>query len=377
MQTYPLYYVNISAPPPLFTGTIQYRDPEGVDMRISAMKFSELTGAQCIEASFPSLPFRITVLELNKKLYSYKFPRATDENLRLVHIGGENAFIGLGVVAARVIKCGEVICHYKGMYVTEDQFGADYQLGEIDGEKYRSLGAMINHSFPNAGFFCWDHAGFKEWVVIALNDININESVCADYGHGYEKLTLGKHAELRYQEAALFVKSSKLLTDGLGELKNPQKWHYLATNPSLLLELYFNGDWPWKEIRSFLQDILVCTIELPQAFEPIREWLFIGFDKLDPVFQSLKERKPQAYKEIAAFFRETCRSRSTLGGVYALMLLSKTPLPLESWPKIKEELDPYITAWELLHANRVKDDQTFNDDTPLHKALRAILADYT
>ncbi|MBS0634101.1 MAG: SET domain-containing protein [Verrucomicrobia bacterium] len=366
----PLYYVNKPEYPALFEGIIQYRGRNGQDRTISGREFKDLTGADYVAASFPTRKF-FEIMLVNGDAYSHRYPAASDLKLRLVHLEGENAFVGLDVVAARVIKAGEVICHYNGQYVAADERGGDYQLGEVDAAKFRGLAAMINHSFPNAMFGCWDHAGFREWVILALDDIDVNERVSVNYGHDYNSVSLGKHAELRYEAAARFVKSSQLALDGLGELKNAQKWHYLATNPTLILELYFNGDWSWQEISLFLRDVAVCTIKLLDTFETIRDWLIEGIGALDATFQSMKELKPAMYKEIIDYFRQVGRERSCVGAVYAFKLLAEGSF---SWPQVKEKLDTYVSAWELVRKSR--DEQEFNDDTPVHRAARFIKASF-
>lgn len=380
MQLQPLYYIHKAQVSEPFGGTIQYRDPKGVDQRIDGIKFFHLTNAQYISASHPTYRFITSLddVEVPDKMYSHRFPEATDENLRLVHMQGKYAFVGMGVVAARVIKCGQAICHYTGQYVAENQRGAEYQLGCVNAAYFRGLGAMVNHSFPNAKFGCWDHAGFKEWVVIALEDIKEGEIVSVDYGSSYQSVSLGRHAELRYESAKSFVSSANVEQEAVAELKNPEKWHYLACNPALLLELYFNGDWNVQEMKKFLSAIAVC-IELPKAFEAVRQWLMLALEHHDESLQVLRELKPNLYNEIAEYFKQACLLRSSIGAVYAFRMLAaylpEKNITPQSWHEAQENITPYIDAWELIVNQRIKDDQPFIEKTPLHRAIRVIRQD--
>lgn len=380
MQVQPAYYIHRSEVPPHYTGTIQYRDPTGCDQRIDAVKFFHLTGAKYSTTSFPTYRFIASLgdVEVDDVMYSHRFPEASDENLRLVHLQGENAFVGMGVVAARVIKCGQAICHYTGQYVADTQRGAEYQLGFVNAAHFRGLGAMVNHSFPNAKFGCWDHAGFKEWVVVAIDDIKEGEVVSADYGSSYQSVSLGMHAELRYDAAKAFINSANIEQEGLTELKNPEKWHYLACNPALLLELYFNGDWKLEEMKKFLSAVAVC-VQLPKAFDAMRQWLLLSFEHLDEPLQALHELKPDLYKEIADYFKQACRSKSSIGAVYALRMLAgylpDMRFTAESWSEACAKITPYVDAWELIVYKRITDDQSFTDKTPLHRAIRVLRQD--
>lgn len=376
MQLQPVYYIHKAELPPMYTGTIQYRDEKGIDQRIDAIKFFHLTHAKYITTSFPTYRFIATLgdVDVADVMYSHRFPEATDENLRLVHVQGENAFVGMGVVAARVMKCGQAICHYTGQYVAQNQRGAEYQLGDINAAHYRGLGAMVNHSFPNSKFGIWNHGGFEECVVVAIDDIKEGEIVAANYGTTYQSVSLGRHAELRYEAAKAFVASANIEQEGLGELIHSEKWHYLACNPALVLELYFNRDWKVAEIEKFLSAIAVC-ISLPKAFEAVRQWLLIGLGQFD----ELAELKPQLYNEIAEYFKQACRTKSSVGAVYALrMLAGYVPgknLTRESWNEVRARIEPYIDAWELIVSKRITDDQPFTEKTPLHRAIRVIRKD--
>ncbi|MCE5295164.1 MAG: SET domain-containing protein-lysine N-methyltransferase [Chlamydiales bacterium] len=375
-MVYSVYYTHSAEIPPAYPGTIKYRDHQLNNKYILAATFEELTGSKYITSSFPTpLYMKESPLNPDKTHYLSIYSGVSDTNLRLVHILGENAFVGLGVVAARVIKCGEVICHYTGQYVADSQRGSDYQLGPIDAQKFRGLGALINHSFPNAQFDRVCHDIVPEWIIRAIDTIAEGEEITVNYGHGYEKLTLGKHAELRYEAAAKFVKMTTI--DQQGTLLHAEKWHYLATNPSVLLELYFNGDWSHDNILLFLGSMSVSDISLPKSFSTLSDLLLHGFKDSHNTLQTIKELEPKVYKEIADYFREASRSRSSSGAVYALRMFS-TYMPAythPAWPELKAKLDPFIDAWEFINNNRIKNKEVFNDNTPLHRAIRVIRAD--
>jgi len=386
VQQGPLYYINKAGDPPPFTGTIQYRNRQGVNQEITAEQFHAETGARYSPVSTPTPRYKQQLLErgiaIEKMFYSTKFPYATDRTLRLVHMEGEEASVGLGVVAARVIKCGEVICHYNGQYVVEEERGAKYQLGCVNAENFRNLGAMVNHSFPNAKIGGWDHAGFCEWVVVAIDTISEGELVCASYGHNYEPLTLGKRIELRYAEAARFVKEADIGKDGIGSaLLNEDKWHYLACNHALLIELYFRGDWSWEKIEYFLQNIAVCRVELPEVFSVACKWLTSGIGGLDKQLQAVKRAQPELHEEVGEYFRQAGRTKSSIGAVYALRMLScflvNRPLTRESWPELKSRLDPFVDGWEYITSKRILEGEEFTEKTALHRALSLIVRDPT
>ncbi len=379
-QAEPFYIHSCGVPPAPSQQTVAYRNSEGIDQRITAAKFYELTQACYVTTSFPSRRFAKTIPAFKGAVaVSDKFLGATDEKLRLVHIDGENAFVGFGVVATRAISKGEFICRYNGRVVLGSERGGQYQLDDIDAGEFRGLGAMVNHSFPNSQFVAWQHGKVREWVVRALDDIAKGDSVCVDYGQNYESLTIGRHAELRFDAARAFVTSKYIHNDINGlELKNLHKWRYLATNPAVLLELYFTEALSWANLDEFM-GVIPLFVELPANFEAIRNWLKDGLGRLDKAFSSLRETNLELYSKIHSYFRDSCRNRSCLGALYALKMFgystSSSTITRCIWQEAVESLDGYIDAWQHIFSVRIMEEESFITNSPFDRAMRTILDD--
>lgn len=333
------YYIHEAEVPAPYVGSIQYRNVKGQNQLIDGRKFFDLTGATYITHSFPVYRY-LSQVEVDGALYSHRYPEATDCNLRLVHMEGENAFVGLGVVAAKVIECAKAICHYKGQYVPNGQRGPEYKLGEVDAKYYRGLGAMVNHSFPNAKFGFWLHGDFSEHVIVAIEDIPEGEQVCVHYGSKYESVCLGKHAELRYDAARKFVRR-----DLVDWKQDSDKWRYLACNPSVVLELYWAGDWSWKSINEFLKKDEIFE-DLGKLYHDLRNWLTSAIGSSDEALQELRELQPDLYKDIGLFFRQAGRIKSCLGAIYAMKKMAEymkqEPITKQTWNGMRQKLEPYL-----------------------------------
>ena len=103
-----------------------------------------------------------------------------------------------GLIAARNIKAGAIIIHYKGKLITKaeternpkyDNEKAIYLFNvnsryDMDGDFEYNTARLINHSCsPNcevAG------KGLKLWI-FALHDIKKGKELCYDYGFGYDE----------------------------------------------------------------------------------------------------------------------------------------------------------------------------------------------
>ena len=103
-----------------------------------------------------------------------------------------------GLYAAKNIKAGTIVIHYKGKLITKketeknpkyDNDKAIYLFNlnsryELDGDFANNTARLINHSCsPNCEV---DGKGLKLWIY-ALKDIKKGEELSYDYGFGYDE----------------------------------------------------------------------------------------------------------------------------------------------------------------------------------------------
>jgi len=308
----PFYRPTLDVPPPPFTGRLHYRTKEGVDKMISAKEFFEITGACYASYTFPDRHFINThpnkwvALKEHTSLY---VPHPTDDNLRLVHIEGENAFVNLGLVARVALKRGQPICHYHGCMGVDEQKESDYQLDNVDAKEFRSYGAMVNHGFPNAALSRHSHQGVDELSVATLDAIQQDEVICVDYGRDYPKVAIGRHAEFRYEAAKKFVRHNPSIDKSFNDASKKAKWQYLAANPSVILDLYLRGDWSRAHIEQFLDDV-VSRFTVPKYLEWVSYAFSIGFARSHDDLQLLKAKNPELFFVVQNGFHEISRDYS-------------------------------------------------------------------
>ena len=350
-------------PPAPFQGWLNYCTTEGQNCTIDSKTFYKHTGA-CYATHCSATRDFCQQVGFDPKIgdvFKSHFQVAGDDALRLVHLEGKEAAAGFGIVASRLIRRGEVIARYNGEMRADYEHGREYQLQSVDAKEFRNLAGMINHSFPNALFLYHQHEYLQESVVVAMCDIMPDEKVCVDYGKGYENVRLGRHIEMRYCAAKAFVNRPHNWIEGCGSKEDEAKWRYLATNPSLVLELYLKGDWEAKELEQFLRSIPFFITDLPKNFETIRSWLLDGIDYL--------EGRPDLGQELCSYLCHACETRSCLGAVYAFKMLRELN-PQNA--TVKQQLDPFIDGWELIFKSRLKGYSDASLDSALQKISKDI-----
>ncbi|MBS0634709.1 MAG: SET domain-containing protein [Verrucomicrobia bacterium] len=344
----PFYCHRPDVPPPPYQGTIQYRTKEGSDCEIDAARFFQLTGSCYVTISFPSKDFTEKHSYGGHFLVSAVFSGASDKNLRLIHLLGDKAPVGLSVVAAKALKRSENICHYPGQHLAAYELNSPFAVGAIDALQFRGLGAMVNHSFPNAELQFHSYSGIEEVVVVATDDIAEGEEVCIDYGDTYSAVSLGCHIELRYEALKTFVKRPDMY-------QHQEKLAYLAASPASLLRLYFLRDWSWKQLNEFLCDVPFC-IEVPSYFETVKKLLQGALPVLDSHFRELGS--DALYTEIRDYFIAAIETKSIVGALYALKAfrdeLPERPLCQEDWLEIRNTLDMIVVQGNQLLKNILK-----------------------
>ncbi len=327
-------------PPIPYQGTINYRDPAGVDRDITAADFFRLTGAAYSTRTFETEKYAETEREhipskAVRDITLHGIP--SDKKVRLAHV---DELVGLGVIANTNIKKGENVVAYRGVLQTreEDKGNTTYCWQDNNAASFRSLAACVNHSFPNVMSRRAIVDNLTGVIFFAVEDIPAGEQICVEYYRELERL--GPHAELRYEAMRNFVKASPL--PGENDLNDEtvagHQWNYILMNPSSMLLLYLDGLLTRQNVKELLMLIPArefwvsanLTKKIGGQYLRFDVMLRYGMRMLDEKIVILKQEHPDLFLEIRAYFNALTSQTTAIGALYAFAVLAeKTVLDSE------------------------------------------------
>lgn len=100
----------------------------------------------------------------------------------ITQTGVELSGIGLVLKAKAALEPGDFVCFYGGVDDGANVLDSEHRVGDVDGGRVRSYGALAPDSFPNAMLLPKSNAcGRMRYMLIAVSSIKAGEVICIDY----------------------------------------------------------------------------------------------------------------------------------------------------------------------------------------------------
>lgn len=247
---------------------------------------------------------------------------------------GNPVQVGHGLVAVKPIRKNEIICEYGGRYqYTFEPYNSTYAFSlddiheglDLNAADLRGIGAVANHSFPNATIEHVQLPGRKILVLVARKDIEPNEEICISYFFSYFTSLLPMPVELRPKALKEFIAKNpltiyfKLLNEKTFNENNAtiiEQWNYLLRDsPVYVVYWILKGVIPLKEGKYLYRNL---KLNLNSKLKSILfHTYFVHKIPLDVLHFSLKLRQndPPLAEKVAA---KLCRNSYTLPQIKSL-----------------------------------------------------------
>jgi hypothetical protein len=122
----------------------------------------------------------------------------------------EKCIFGFGVKSKENIPKYTIICEYTGSIIPNVSIekNKNYILDDIQSEKTRNIGPMINDSFPNAGYINLTINGYTRLYVVSFVKIEANTFIHVCYDTLFMKNKT--HVEYNYEKVIFFLQNTPI-----------------------------------------------------------------------------------------------------------------------------------------------------------------------
>lgn len=280
---------------------------------------------------------------------------------------------GFDVFAEEDLKAFQGITVYGGQ-LQHDSSNTEYLFDDINGEKIRNLGPMINDGFPNSMFVKVFSHGFGYYLSVAIRDIKKGEKIVWNYGAGHTIKLYSPHFELNSIELENYVTKNELIntvenlcrfsssgSDDLRELLSHfakrERARYVLETPSLLLYLLS------KNLFQSVEDIAQILHQNPGIFQLVglqveqlenrKEFarMCVGIGNF--LKQHLTSGHQELVTEVQKLLLEWSESIQIAlvmnFSLYFINSLENDIKSIEDWNDFKKDLKPYVEFMESLH----------------------------
>jgi SET domain-containing protein len=164
---------------------------------------------------------------------------------------------GFDVFVEEDVKTFQGVTFYGGC-LENNSSNPEYLLEDVNGEKFRNLGPMINDGFPNCMCVKVNDHGFRYHFLLAIRDIKKGEKLVWNYGAGHKTKLYSPHFELNPEELKYYIQRNPIAQNFerlgrffstesndcqffLSNLAERERLSYVLETPSSMLYLLSEG----------------------------------------------------------------------------------------------------------------------------------------